>query len=467
MLSYTPYRYPGTPDLPPRLSRRSGQMVIFVTLSLFFLFSIMGLSVDLGYSYSVKIIAQAAADSAASAAAIYANNNGYTCGSGITCNSTYSCPSTLTTASTPLQAGCLYASANGFTNTGSQSVSLIANNTAAPNESGNSPALWIQANVSQTVPHLFLFWSGFQSGQVATEAVSGVTVTPNSGCVYVLDNGNTQNALNVSGNGSLSATSCGINVWSSNSKAADGSGNAVISASTIRIHGTGPGMSCSGNAVCASFTAGVAVPATTSTAYNPLVNLPAPSFTTTAAGCQYGTATTPYNITSTPALPISPGVYCGGITVSGGTLTFSSGVYILNGGGLSVSGAGGLSGANVMFFLTGLGVQSGKQKPMALSGNSAVSLTAPNSGPYQGVLFFQDPSATYTGQNTLSGNNTISGSGTFYFPNTTLSFSGNSAANSKFAFVVWDLTVSGNASITQDPSGIYTGLAGRNPGLIE
>ena len=152
-----------------RPDRRSGQMLIFVSLSLLVLVSITGFAVDLGYSYYIKIYAQGAADSAASAAAIYANTNGYACvgRAALTCaNSTYSCPSSVTSVGTALQAGCAYAGVNGFTNTGNQSVSLIANTPAAaavPNETGNSPALWIQANVSQTVPHWFLYWAGFQS----------------------------------------------------------------------------------------------------------------------------------------------------------------------------------------------------------------------------------------------------------------------------------------------------------------
>jgi uncharacterized membrane protein len=123
---------------------RSGQIMIFATLSLTVLISALGLSVDLGYSYYIKIKAQAAADSAAQAAAVWANQNGYSCTHGVTCNSTYTCASPpVSPPLDPLQAGCLYASTNGFTNSANQTVTMIANNTAAPNESGLRPALWI------------------------------------------------------------------------------------------------------------------------------------------------------------------------------------------------------------------------------------------------------------------------------------------------------------------------------------
>src|SRR3954467_1423767 len=38
-----------------RRDRRSGQLIILMTTSLFLLFSVMGLAIDLGYSYTIKI----------------------------------------------------------------------------------------------------------------------------------------------------------------------------------------------------------------------------------------------------------------------------------------------------------------------------------------------------------------------------------------------------------------------------
>ncbi len=335
--------------------RRSGQMVIFVTLSLFFLFSVMGLSVDLGYSYSVKIFAQAAADAAAAAAAIYANNNGYACGSGITCNVTYSCPGTLTTASTPLQAGCLYASSNGFTNTGNQSVSGLGINAGPPNETGNTPALWIQANVSQSVPHLFLFWAGFQNGSVATQAISGVNVSPNSSCVYALDPTSKQDAIVVSGGASLTTTGCGVYVNSSNSKALEITGSGKINSPQIEVHGNYLPNPCT-SSFCpnAAPTSGAAVVA------DPFLGLPKPTVPNTCYATNYslgnsGTDTIYATDPSTGAVR----VYCGGITVSGSAvLTMNPGTYIMDGGGFTNSHSGIINGTGVTIFLTGANSQS-------------------------------------------------------------------------------------------------------------
>ncbi len=432
-----------------RDDKRSGQMIIFMTLSLFALFSMLGLSVDLGYSYFVKVFAQTAADSAAAAAAIYANTNGYVCGSSVTCNSTYTCPSNLTTASDPLQAGCLYAAQNGFKTTGSQTVAMIANNTVPPGTTGVTPALWIKATVSQSIPHTFLYWAGFHSGSVATQAMSGVNVVPNSGCTYVTDTAATQDAFVISGSGSLSAAGCGVFVNSSNStKALDITGKGSITASQITVRG---GVTCPVGKCTPTPTTGAAITP------DPF-NLTPPA----VGSCSFGTSTTPY-ATSVSA-SINPGVYCGGITVTGGTLTLASGIYILNGGGISVSGQGYLAGSHVMFFLTGQGGHT--PGPMLIQGNG-INLSAPDGGPYQGILFYQDPNQTYGSQNVVSGSATISGSGTFYFPTTTLSFSGGSGTNATIAFVVHDLAVSGNAVVTEDITGTLTGLVKRTPGLIQ
>jgi len=431
---------------------RSGQMLILLTLSLFFLFSLMGLSVDLGYSYFVKVYAQSAADSAATAAAIFANNNGYVCGTGIVCNTTYNCASPPTSPpTTPLEAGCLYASSNGFANTGNQSVSLIANNTTTPNESGNAPALWIQANVTQTVQHLFLFWSGFHSGPVAAQAIGAVSVTPASSCVYVIDPASTQGALLVSGAAILTASGCGVYVNSSHpTKALQVTGSASIVASTLNVHG---GASIGGGAhTSPAPTTGAPVVA------DPLINLPAPAVSAT---CTH----TNYSLTAGSDTIHPDGVYCGGITVANiGHLTMTAGTYILNGGGFNNANSGVITGSNVTIFLTGQNGQT--PKPMSLIGDSVTTLTAPTAGTYQGILFYQDRNTTYGSVNTLGNSATLTATGSFYFPTTTLSLSG-AVGTGTVAVVAKDFTLGGSATFTQDPTGTLTGLAGRNPGLIQ
>ncbi len=439
-----------------RQDRRTGQMALFMTLSVFLLFSLIGLSADLGYSYSIKILAQTAADSAATAAARYASKNGYTCGTNITCNSTYTCASPPTApAVTAFESGCLYANANGFANTGSQTVSLIANNTALSNETGIAPALWIRANVSQTVTHLFLFMAGFQSSVVQTQSVAGVSTIPSSNCVYILSS-SAANALNVTGSSSISTAGCGIYDNSTNaSTAIDVTGSSTVSA-------TGGGiiqmMAGAGETVTGTSTVSPAPTRVGSGVADPFASLPAPTVSTT---CYQ----TNYNSPSYGTTTISPGVYCGGITVGGSaTVNLNPGMYILNGGGFNNGGSGTVNGTGVTFFLTG---QNGYTAAgMTLSGASQTNLSAPTSGTYQGVLFYQDRSVTYAAGNNQGGSAGLNATGTFYFPTTSLTLSG-AVSESKIALIVSTLTINGSSAFQEDSSGTYTGLVAKTPALIQ
>jgi len=432
-------------------NRRSGQMLIFVTLSLSVLIAMIGLAVDLGYSYYIKTLTQVAADSAAQAAAVFAKNNGYACGTGITCGTAYNCASPPTTpAVTPFEAGCLYAKANGFVNTGSQTVSFIANNTATPNESTNTPSIWIQANVAQTVGHWFLYGSGFHSGSVASQAIAGISTTPAPACLYILSP-TAAGALTIAGGSGIVTSGCGVYVNSNSSTAINLNNDGDLTA-------TGGGViDVVGRVSIASGSTMTPTATTFAGAADPLANLAVPTVSSTCDhtgySLAYGTAT------------ISPGVYCGGITAGGGgTLTMSSGLYIMNGGGFNNGNGATINGTGVTIYLTG---QHGYTAAgMQLEGGSTTNLTAPSSGSYMGILFYQDRSATYATANDLGNGSTLNATGTLYFKTTALTLEGGTSS-SKWAIVANTLSVTNGSTYQQDTTGTYTGLASTSPRLIQ
>ena len=126
------------------MTGQKGQALLFVTLSVLVIFGMMALVVDLGYAYYKTESAQSAADAAAMAAAVYALNNGHTCGqNGVVCGTTYNCVNpSVATSTTDLQMGCLYAAANGFQNAGNQTAWLIADYTVPPGGKLNSAVYW-------------------------------------------------------------------------------------------------------------------------------------------------------------------------------------------------------------------------------------------------------------------------------------------------------------------------------------
>ena len=157
---------------------------------------------------------------------------------------------------------------------------------------------------------------------------------------------------------------------------------------------------------------------------------------------------------------LNPGVYCNGISIgSGASVTFQPGVYILNGGGLSVSGNSTIQGTGVTFYNTARGNYS--YGPVNLTGGTLGFLNAPTSGPTGGILFFQDRTITpKSGKSTnvIAGSSNLNFTGTFYFPTTDLTFSGGGQVSANYTiFVARTITVGGNTTLSANFSSLQDG----------
>ena len=271
---------------------------------------------------------------------------------------------------------------------------------------------YVEAIISQRRPTIFMGILGFQSTNVSTRAVAGVKDSPN--CIYAL-NPTASHAFNTSGGAAINA-SCGIVVDSADSAAMSSSGGStVVNASKITVSGNTSGC-------CFSPTPKTNVPPEP----DPLATTAAPTF----SGCTY----TNFKVASSVAT-LFQGVYCGGIDISGGSVVaFSPGLYVLNGGGLSVSGGSTLSGTGVTFYNTASGHYS--YKPISISGGTTGLLSAPTSGPMEGMLFFQDRSISSNATNAISGGSTLGLEGVLYFPTTSLDFSGGSSGTVSYTIIV-------------------------------
>ena len=134
------------------------------------------------------------------------------------------------------------------------------------------------------------------------------------------------------------------------------------------------------------------------------------------------------NVTVTGTTSLSPGTYCGNLRVNANaTVTFEPGEYVIDGGDLNILGNTDVSGEDVTIIMTASdGVSYGN---LNLSGNSDLLLSAPTSGDFSGVLFFQDPSAPVDGTNSITGSSDFDVTGAFYFPSQEIAFSGSSDIN--------------------------------------
>ncbi len=260
-------------------------------------------------------------------------------------------------------------------------------------------------------------------GNLNTSAGTTTPVTSNTS-IIVLDPA-AGGALSLSGNAILKVPGI-LAVDSSSTTALSDAGNTSVTASSIQVVGKAQK---TGNATFSPApTTGAAAVA------DPLAGLASPG-TTGLTG--YGSESLSGSSTAT----IKPGIYSQ-ITVSGNaTLTLSSGTYIIEGGGFTVSGNASVSGSGVIIVNAGskYPTTGGTYGSISLSGNGSYSLSPPTSGSYAGVVIFQPRDNTEPAS--LSGN--ASGTtGTVYAPAAQLAESGN--AQFKASLIVDTLTIGGN-----------------------
>jgi hypothetical protein len=173
----------------------------------------------------------------------------------------------------------------------------------------------------------------------------------------------------------------------------------------------------------------------------------------------YGSCTANnFKVTGGTTVIISPGVYCGGIAISGSVqnVVFGSGQYILVGGGLSVNGAVNISGSDVTFFNTYPGNQTNKYGGIGINGSGAVTLSAPTTGIYRGLLMYQDPSVPWSASNgsIVAGVNSVY-DGILYFPTTDLQYNGSSSSSVSgtdgyTVLIGYNIKINGSAKVNQD-----------------
>jgi Flp pilus assembly protein TadG len=182
---------------------------------------------------------------------------------------------------------------------------------------------------------------------------------------------------------------------------------------------------------------------------------------TTAVVDPYATLANPapgtctYNPFSAPggaSITLSPGTYCGGLTVSSyNNVYFNPGTYYIANGDLRITSDNNVNcngctgGAGVTFVMTQTTGNNNDIGGVVISSQNTVQLSAPNSGSFAGVLFYQDrraavgtmTSATKIFQ--LTSLNVATLIGAIYFPNNRIDVSSinNTGLNSSSGCTVW------------------------------
>jgi hypothetical protein len=403
---------------------QKGSILMLGALTLLVVTAFAGLALDASYMYFHKRTMQTAADAGAYGAALELLRGG----TGI------------------VSAAKADTARNGFTD-GSDDVTVSVNNPpTSGTKSGNTS--FVEVIVSHPQPTWFMRALNFNSITVKARAVAGIGSTGN-GCVYALnqDTSNQNNGFFV--NGTTNSTfSCGV-FSNSNFRSV---GGACVVTPTVSYTGTYTNSDTSGN--CGPTGIGQGVPTV-----DPLANkFSIPS---------YGSCTAHnFRVNGGTTVTIPPGTYCGGITISGSVdhVDFSPGQFILVGGGLSINGSVSVSGSGVTFFNTYSG--SDHYGAISIAGSGTVSLSAPTTGTYAALLFYQDPTVTWSASNgsTVEGATNSVYDGIIYFPTTDLTYAGNSSTSSTgtdgyTTLIGYNVKIAGTAQINSD----YSTLTGTNP----
>jgi hypothetical protein len=289
----------------------------------------------------------------------------------------------------------------------------------------------------------------------AQMVTSTATVKDNLGLLVLDPTG--EEALMVSGHGSITLNNCGAVIVNSkdDEEAASLSGYAMVAAADIDITG---GAETTGHA---KFSSPIHHEAPTPDSLGlPLPPAPAAIF----AAVHYDK--------STP-LHLKPGTYVGGIHVSGqGKVILDPGVYYMKGGGFEVSGHGSVTGDGVLLVNAphrssddegdNEGDDEGAVGRFRLTGQATVNLAAPTSltGPYaayNGITLLQDPASSAEVE--ISGQGSLTMTGVFYAKKAKLALSdealllltSDSAHSIGAEVVVKDVMITGDSDLTINP----------------
>jgi Flp pilus assembly protein TadG len=383
------------------LRDESGQVLILTVLCASCFMGFMALSIDVGILFHTKRVAQTAADSGAVAAAAELNFGDMTA------------------------AAKADAAQNGVTDGVNGATVLV---------SQPKPG-YVQVVVSLSQSTFFL--RRFSRDSMTVSATAVATTVPSPGCVYALNS--TGQDISLTGSGSLTISNCGIIDDSSSSNALNLTGSGNISARTIGIVGgynqTGSG-SLSPNPPTTGMTAVPDPLSLSAPSMTGVTCLPNPSFSGSSAQT-LGPAT-------------SGGTVCyNGLSITGsGAITFNPGLYIIN-GDFRATGSGNLTGTGGVTFYLPTG-------SLSVTGSGSLNFTAPTTGPYSGILFYQDASDNNSASFTGSGGSTLNG--IFYLPKATLNLTGSGGAAFNTDLVVGALNITGSLPLNE-----YAPASGSSP----
>lgn len=164
------------------------------------------------------------------------------------------------------------------------------------------------------------------------------------------------------------------------------------------------------------------------------------------------------------------GTQCVSTMTVDGTLKLGSATYVIDGGEFDLGSNADISCSGCTIILT-----NSDSSPTAdiggleMNAQAKTNMSAPTSGTYKGVLFYQDRRAEVGEVNKVNGTSDSVFSGAMYFPSQHLNINGNAGLSFNCAqFVAWTVEFSGNSGITNTCTAGYgsNSIMGRHVRLV-
>ena len=152
-----------------------------------------------------------------------------------------------------------------------------------------------------------------------------------------------------------------------------------------------------------------------------------------------------------PSRELKPGVYCGGLHIYDSNVKLNPGTYVIKDGPLTVGHNAVVNGSGVTFVFTG------KQSVLYTYDNVEMDLTAPSSGYYAGLIFFQDRNSSVGETSILKGGIDMRLVGTAYFPTQDLFVGGVGEMGAKSPAMAF---IADNITFTSDIDTVITANEG-------
>jgi Flp pilus assembly protein TadG len=242
-------------------------------------------------------------------------------------------------------------------------------------------------------------------------------------CVLTL-NESSNKALHMDKKAKLTANGCGVYSNSLHNIGLTVDQSAALKASLVCSAG---GVKQKGTISPAALTDCPVVP-------DPLASRAAPTY----GGCDFNNYKIVLGITK-----LKPGVYCGGLEVSGlAQVTLDAGDYIIKDGPLKVANLASMKGSHVGFFLTG------EASIIDFTGNSTVSLSGSTTAEMAGLLFYEDRKGSFDREHRIASTNVQNLTGTIYLPNGYLFINPNAIVAGQSAYTA---IVSNRLELTEGP----------------